>query len=117
MISPYSKIEFIICHFFSDGEVVLYNPANGDVVLNDCDLEQTVVRQSALNIEHQPIHLNEGSYTIEGNSSINLLSPGTTTSVLSNVPNSITTKVLGHTSLGVVEYEHFLSSGGTNTGG
>ena len=94
---------------------MLYNPANGGVFLNDCSIEQTG-HHPELNIAHQPIHLDEGNYIIGGSSSSNLLSPTTTTSVHSNVGHSISTKVLGHTSLGVVEYEHLLHSGGTHEG-
>ena len=70
---------FLICVIFNrlGGEVVLYNPSNGDVILNDCNIHPSSTTQS-LNLSPHPINLDEGNLQIgiiEGNSSssINLL--------------------------------------------
>ena len=107
----------IICNILG-GEVLLYSPANGDVILSDCNIHPTSAHQS-LNIAPQSIHVDDGNLQIgiiEGNSSINLLSPTTTTTVHSQIGSSKSNKVIGNTALGVVHYETLLHQGGIGEG-
>lgn len=87
----------------------MYTPTSGDVILNDCSVGRT--NGQTLNISSPPLHVDEGNIEIgiiEDNSSINLLSPTTSTSQHHPVINSINTKVIGNTPLGVVHYENLL---------
>ena len=104
------------------GEVVLYSPTNGDIILNDCNIQQSaggVTTQSLITSHPIPL-VDDRSLQLEiidANSSINLLSPTTTAaSVQSEIGNTISTKVIGNNSLGVVHYENLIQAASTNEG-
>ena len=103
--------------FSLGGGVVLYSPTNGDVVLNECTIGRA--NSQTLSISSPPIHVDEGNLEIgiiEENSPINILSPTTTTSQHHPAVNSISTKAIDNTTLGVIHYENLLESSGTNGG-
>ena len=104
------------------GEVVLYSPTNGDIILNDCNVQQSaggVTTQSLITSHPIPL-VDDRSLQLEiidAHSSIGLLSPTTTaTSVQTEIGNTISTKVVGNTSLGVVQYENLIHAASTNEG-
>ena len=103
--------------------MVLYSPTNGDIVLNDCSIPITSSSGGIQSlISSQPIPIvderNLQLQIIDANSSsINLLSPSTTAATVENhIGNTISTKVVGHNSFGVVQYENLLQVGGTSEG-
>ena len=93
------------------GGVVLYSAPNGDIIPQDCSLGSTT--GPSLNISPPTIHVGEGNLEIGiigDNSTISLLSP-------SSIPSSsISSKLIGHTSLGVIHYETALHPSGTSGG-
>ena len=105
------------------GDVVLYSPTNGDIILNDCNIQPASSGggiQSLITSQPIPI-VDEHNLQLEiidaNSSTINLLSPTTTTtSVQNHIGNTISTKVVGNNSLGVVQYENLIHPVSTGEG-